>query len=646
MTAAPPLISLRDVGKTHVLDGGGRVEALRGVSLDIHAGEFVSIMGASGSGKSTLLNLLGGLDRPTQGSIRFRGVEISKADADTLARLRRREIGFIFQGYNLLPAVDALDNAALPGVYAGLRRSQRHARAVERLTRLGLAERLHHTPNQLSGGQQQRVSVARALLNGGAVLLADEPTGALDSRSGAELVALLKELAAQGHTIILVTHDRTVAEHAQRIIEMRDGEIVADSGRATVLPAPLPAAPEVRRSTAAICGEAASGAVSALRRHMFRTFLTLLGTMIGVAAVTAMVGVGEWSRREVRSSFFRLGTNTLSIFPGGANQRFAAGGSVQSLLPLDADNIRRLPGVRAAVPIKQTFTVVRAGGRDMRASIVGATVDLPEVRDWDVARGAFFTEEDQTASAAVAVIGSSIAELLFGGEDPIGGFLLIDRVAFEVVGVMTPRGAGWGPNEDETVLVPLPSGVVRLFGAETLNQILVKVDSTDQMPEVETALIRTMLERRGGNVDFTVRNNVSLVETASASQRTMTVLLAVSAAISLLVGGIGIMNIMLVSVIERTREIGIRVSVGASRSDILMQFMIEAVLVSAIGGAAGLALGWGAVALLPLVGTGAVFVPQAAAIAFAVGLATGFVFAIAPAWRASRLDPVAALGRE
>ena len=229
--AKVPLIELKDICKTFVTgDGDVRVDALRGVSLSIYPGEFVAIMGASGSGKTTLMNVLGCLDRPTAGQYFFAGRDVSQMDSDALAWLRREAFGFVFQSYNLLPNATAEENVEIPAVYAGLGPAERRERAETLLSSLGLGDRLTHRPSQLSGGQQQRVSIARALMNGGQVILADEPTGALDSKSGAEVMTLLTELAAEGHTVILITHDANVAARAHRVIEIKDGEIVRDTG--------------------------------------------------------------------------------------------------------------------------------------------------------------------------------------------------------------------------------------------------------------------------------------------------------------------------------------------------------------------------------------------------------------------------------
>ncbi len=223
-----PLIVLRDIHK--IYDTGAiEVRALEAVSLEVAAGEYVAIMGPSGSGKSTLMNLIGCLDTPTSGSYRLKGREVATLGDDELARIRNREIGFIFQTFNLLPRLDGLGNVELPLVYSGLARRERHERARRALAAVGLAERAHHRPNEMSGGERQRVAIARALVNQPSILLADEPTGNLDSKTGAEIMALLERLHAEGHTVLLVTHDESLARRAQRILRLRDGRIVSDT---------------------------------------------------------------------------------------------------------------------------------------------------------------------------------------------------------------------------------------------------------------------------------------------------------------------------------------------------------------------------------------------------------------------------------
>ncbi|MCE9523540.1 MAG: ATP-binding cassette domain-containing protein, partial [Alphaproteobacteria bacterium] len=403
---ATPLIELTDLRKTFVTGGDVAVEILHGISLTIYPGEFVAIMGASGSGKSTLMNIVGCLDRATAGTYLFNGHDVSGFDGDGLARLRREAFGFIFQSYNLISTVSATENVEVPAIYAGLSPDARHERAQELLTRLGLGDRLRHRPNQLSGGQQQRVSIARALMNGGQIILADEPTGALDSRSGAEVMVLLKELSTLGHTVLLITHDKEVAQHARRIIEIKDGLVVADSGPDTKAASAEAIARlkdvEGRDGAAswADVGEAMAMALRALRANLFRTVLTLLGIVIGVGSVVAMLALGEGAKQAVVEQIGSMGTNLLLVRPSAPGQR-GVGGTVATMVPADAEAMSQLPNVLAAVPELTGSVTGRFGNIDYQTSANATWPDLPIVRSWPVAQGTFFTAEDQRSYASV-----------------------------------------------------------------------------------------------------------------------------------------------------------------------------------------------------------------------------------------------------
>ncbi|HEX3484587.1 MAG TPA: ABC transporter permease, partial [Micropepsaceae bacterium] len=448
--ATTPLIELKDICKTFITGGDVRVDALRGLSLSIYPGEFVAIMGASGSGKSTLMNLLGCLDRPTSGTYNFAGYDVSELNSDSLAWLRREAFGFVFQSYNLLPGSTAEENVEIPAVYAGLSPAERRDRADRLLSALGLAERLTHRPSQLSGGQQQRVSIARALMNGGQVILADEPTGALDSKSGTEVMQLLKDLASQGHTVILITHDANVAAHANRVIELRDGEIVRDSGNGNpptvaALAMPLDMSHLGQRASrlAMFQGfrESLRMAMRALRANVFRTVLTLLGIMIGVGSVVAMLAIGEGAKQQVIAQIGQMGTNLLTVRPQFRNAR-GYNGPIATLTPEDGVAIGKLPNVTAQMPDIQGGNTVRYGDVDYQTTVTATTPVLPTIRSWPIAEGVFYTDEDQANYATVAVIGETVKEALFpDAENPIGKYILIKNVPFQVVGVMSAKGS-------------------------------------------------------------------------------------------------------------------------------------------------------------------------------------------------------------
>ncbi|SEP82203.1 macrolide transport system ATP-binding/permease protein [Faunimonas pinastri] len=643
---AQPVIDLADIRKTY-RNGELAVEVLHGIGLKIYPGEFVSIMGASGSGKSTLMNILGCLDRPTEGHYLFDGVDVSTLDDDSLAELRRRAFGFIFQSYNLIPTASAAENVEVPAIYAGMRAEERRERAEELLTSLRLEDRMDHRPNQLSGGQQQRVSIARALMNGGRVILADEPTGALDSQSGAEVMALLKRMSEAGHTVVVITHAREVAEQTHRQIEIRDGRIVADSG-STHEGRPVMAGPEVgaagRGAPVADVAEAVKMALRALRANLFRTILTLLGIVIGVSSVVAMLAIGNGAKQSVVDRIGAMGSNLILVRPSRPNAR---GVDIATLVPEDAEAIDKLPNVASAVPELQGSVTLRYGNLDYTTTADGTLEGFPSARKWPVERGTFINADDGRNYTPVIVLGQTIVTTLFpDGTDPMGKYILVNKIPFQVVGVMSAKGATpFGQDQDDVVFLPLSTGSLRIFGKRYLRSITVEVNDVGQIDQTQDE-IQTLLNERHHTDDVMIRNMSSLLETVSATQNTLTILLGSVAAISLLVGGIGVMNIMLVSVTERTREIGVRKATGARTRDILRQFITEALVVSAMGGAIGVLLGMGIAATLQRFGTAIQFSPGPILLAFGCAFATGLIFGYMPARKAARLDPAVALSAE
>lgn len=640
-----PLIELQGITRSFG-EGELAVPVLKGIDLKIWPGEFVAIMGPSGSGKSTLMNILGCLDQPSAGQYRFNGRDVSALDRDELALLRRDAFGFVFQSYNLLPGMTARENVEIPAIYAGMAPAERHARAEWLLTGLGLGERLSHRPAQLSGGQQQRVSIARALMNGGQLIFADEPTGALDSKSSQEVIRLLTDLSEQGHTIILITHDPDVATVARRQIRIADGEVVEDTG-AEVPSVPMPATDQNgrRRSRLGDWQEALKSAVRSLHSNLFRTALTLLGIVIGVASVITMLAIGEGARKDVVDRISTMGSDLLLVRPGGPDQR---GGrwSVTTLVPSDFKAINKIEGILAAIPELTGGQTLRYSNRDHSAEINATSFRFPVARQWPVVEGTFFSAEDEASYAAVAVLGKTTANALFPDESPLGKHLMVNNVLFQVIGVMDEKGASpMGQDQDDVVFVPYTTGSLRIFGQTHLRNITVAVADIDRMDEIE-ALIHDTLMARHGIEDFTIRNMASLIETISETQNTLTWLLGSIAAISLLVGGIGVMNIMLVSVTERTREIGIRMATGARAWNILQQFLTEAWLVSAIGGLIGVVIGIAATRIIGSLGTPIHMTLLPMALAFGCAFATGLLFGFLPARKAAHLDPVHALASE
>lgn len=649
---AVPLIELKNIRKTYVTDGGVEVHALRNVSLAVYPGEFVAFMGASGSGKSTLMNIVGCLDRPSAGAYRFAGHDVSTLDSDSLAWLRREAFGFIFQSYNLLPTSTAEENVEIPAVYAGLMPAERKKRADALLASLGLGDRLTHRPNQLSGGQQQRVCIARALINGGKIILADEPTGALDSKSGAEVMALLKDLSEKGHTVILITHDAKVAAHANRTIEIQDGEVAKDSGHAHLAGSGPPDAFDLgpienaRSPVSLMAGtsESLRMALRALRANVFRTVLTLLGIVIGVSSVVAMLAIGEGAKNSLVAQIGQMGTNLLVVRPQIRNGR-GYSGAIATLTASDAEEIGKLAYVGSAVPESSSNATVRFNDIDYQTQIDATTNALPPTRSWPVSQGVFFSGEDQLSYAAVAVLGQTVKATLFPGDtDPIGKYVLINNVPFQVIGMMSAKGASAGGNDsDDVIFVPLTTGMLRISGQRFVRSITVAVTDLTRMDAVQDMVRTLLIERHSGNEDFQIRNMADVIETATVAQDTMTVLLGSVAAISLIVGGIGVMNIMLVSVAERTREIGIRMATGARHRDILQQFLLEAVVVSGVGGIIGVLGGVTVGLVIRAFGTATAFTPMPMLLAFGCAAVTGLVFGYFPARKAARLDPVVAL---
>lgn len=649
---AIPLIELRDIHRTFITGGGVEVHALRGINLKIYPGEFVAIVGQSGSGKSTLMNLLGCLDRASAGTYLFAGRDIKSFEADDLAWLRREAFGFVFQSYNLLPGATAEENVEVPAIYAGLSSTEREIRAEALLTSLGLGDRMDHRPSQLSGGQQQRVSIARALMNGGKIILADEPTGALDSQSGIEVMALLEDLARQGHTVIVITHDKEVADHADRIIEFKDGSVISDSG-------PVADAIDPRHnsqlrdmflgrkagSPLAGLGEAVRMALRSLKANIFRTVLTLLGIVIGVASVVAMLAIGEGAQQDIVDRISSIGTNLLNLQPARIPGQRRNAPSTLSFE--DADAIARdLPNVLGTLPQIQSNYTVRFGRQDYQTEVTAISESLPELQNWPLAQGVFFTREDSEDYTAVAVLGDTVKNAIFpDGRNPLGEYILIRNIPFQIIGVLTRKGGSGRRDQDDVVFVPLKTGALRLFGTDRVESIAVLVDDINQIALTEGNLVQYMTARHGTE-DFRIFNSAELLETVSASQQTFTILLGSVAAISLLVGGIGVMNIMLVSVTERTREIGIRMATGARQSDIMSQFLSEAIVVSGIGGLIGVGLGLGVGMLLQVFEVSIKFTSTPMILAFSCAAATGLVFGFAPARKAARLDPVVALANE
>ncbi|MNM38264.1 Macrolide export ATP-binding/permease protein MacB [compost metagenome] len=652
-----PLIELRDIRKSYGGIDSPKVDVVRGISLSIHPGEFVAIVGASGSGKSTLMNILGCLDRPSEGTYLFAGRDVAELDSDELAWLRREAFGFVFQGYHLIASGTAQENVEMPAIYAGTPAEERHARAQALLDRLGLATRTGNRPHQLSGGQQQRVSIARALMNGGHIILADEPTGALDSHSGAEVMTLLDELAAQGHVVILITHDREVAARAKRVIEIRDGLVISDSANQQA-----PSRPETHSLDAAglrqrldqganVSGawrgeliEALQAAWRVMWLNRFRTLLTLLGIVIGVASVVVMLAVGEGSKRQVVAQMAAFGSNIIYLSGSEATHQAKAG--VVTLDDVAA--IAQLPQVQMIMPVNGSELNVRHGNANQQFYVGGNNTYFPRIFNWPVVEGSYFTEADERNASAVAVIGDKVRKkLLAGVADPIGEYILIGNAPFQVVGVLAEKGSTSGDSDsDGRIAVPYSAASIRLFGSRDPEYVAIAAADAGRVKQTEQAIDQLMRRLHNGKRDYELTNAAAMIQAEAQTQNTLSLMLGAIAAISLLVGGIGVMNIMLMTVRERTREIGIRMATGARQRDILRQFLTEAVLLSMVGGLTGIVLALAVGGSLMLADIAVAFALPAMLGAFACAVVTGVVFGFMPARKAARLDPVKALTSE
>lgn len=644
-----PLIQLKGIERRYQ-SGEQEVTVLHPLDLVIEAGEMIAIVGASGSGKSTLMNLLGCLDRPSGGQYLFRGEDTATLDALALARLRCHHFGFIFQRYHLLPHLDAAANVEIPAIYAGSGRHDRQARARQLLGRLGLAERSHHTPGQLSGGQQQRVSIARALANGGEVILADEPTGALDSQSGKEVMAILKELHQQGHTIILVTHDMEVASHADRIITLKDGRVQEDSGRKVAANQPVlnvqPAACEGASYDWDRYREAGRMAVHAMLAHRMRTFLTMLGIIIGIAAVVSVVALGQGARTKVIDQINAMGTNTIEIFPGKGwgDEKMA---SIQTLNKGDLDALLGQPYLAGASPEIASPGQLRYRNKTSSGSVTGVSNDYFKVKGMTLVSGRLLEWQDIQQRAAVAVVDKKSIGSLLGKDDPVGKVVMVGTLPVRIIGVVSQE-TGFGPSSQSVnVWLPYSAVMSRLISQHHFSQLTIRVKDGIQPALAEQAVIE-LLTKRHGVKDFFTFSSDSIIKSVEKTTATMTLMVSAIALISLIVGGVGVMNIMLVSVVERTREIGIRMAVGARQSDILQQFLIEAVMVSLLGGicGVGLSLGIGMLFSLLVDSIKMQFSLFSILMAFGCSSLIGILFGYLPARNAARLDPVVALARE
>lgn len=652
LTELPPVLRVRGLTREFPA-GDSTIQVLKGIDLDIHRGELVALIGQSGSGKSTLMNILGCLDRPSQGMYEVSGKNTADLSPDELAQLRREHFGFIFQRYHLLSDLSAQNNVEVPAIYAGRPSAERSAKARALLTELGLGQKLANRPGQLSGGQQQRVSIARALMNGGDIIFADEPTGALDSQSGAEVLNILNRLHREGHTVILITHDPSLAQQAERIIELKDGIIVRDERKSPLRP---PVAARTRPAPSPALGalwarfrEAFGMALLSMASHRMRTFLTMLGIIIGIASVVSVVALGNGSQQKILSNISQLGTNTITLYPGKDFGDMRSG-AVQTLRADDAEALRQQPYVDSVSPQVNSSTTLRHGNIEAAATLNGVGESYFQVRGLQMARGQWFEHSDvRSLSQGVIIDDNTLRKLFEPGTNPLGQIILLGKLPARVVGVLQPADSMFGNSNTLNVYLPYTTVMSKITGTTTLRNITVRIRDDSDSAAAEAAMVQLITDRHGSQDVFT-QNSDSIRQTIESTTTTMTLLVSSIAVISLLVGGIGVMNIMLVSVTERTQEIGVRMAVGARQSDILQQFLIEAMLVCLLGGLLGVGLAlligqvFGQLAdsgnLAMRYSTGSMLA------AFACSTLIGVLFGFLPARSAARLDPVVALARD
>jgi macrolide transport system ATP-binding/permease protein len=650
MTA--PLLELIRVGRR--FEGAGAA-VLSDIDLTIHAGEFVCIHGPSGSGKSTLLNILGCLDRPSVGRLLIEGQDIWALPAAKVDEIRRATFGFIFQKYALIPALDVLQNVELPAIYARRSEIERKRDALSLIERFGLSHRSNRKPNLLSGGEQQRVSIARALVNRPRVILADEPTGALDSANSQQVLTTIRDLHRAGHTVVLITHDRSIAEAADRIVTLKDGRIEHDGGAAqdgsvrdAARSKDTSVAPPSDRARFAVLKSAVEMGLTSIVRKKLQSGLTILGIMIGIGSVFAMLTVGAAANRQVVANIEGLGADLVTVSRGPPGVRGAERTVVTLTVP-DIDIVRTTPGILKATPEVDGVVLARHQNRDFLVTASGTDENFPAVRDWPIASGGFFSNVHVRQHSPVVVLGATARENLFpGGIDPVGRYLLIGRSPFLVLGVMERKGVTTGPghDRDNQIWLPYTTANSRLFGRTYLDRIVAKTERDGSIDTIKAAIRRAIMARHGTE-DFSVVSLAEVIKAAKKTQSTLNLLLTAIAALALLIAGVGVMNMMLSSVSDRVSEIGIRMAVGASRDDIRSQFLVESVVLCAVGGVAGALLG-----LLASSVAGAVMrlnidlVWPPFVLAMSCACAVGMLAGILPAMRASAIQPSIAIKQE
>lgn len=630
-------------------EGENRVHILKNINLEIEQGDFIAIIGASGSGKSTLMNIIGCLDTATSGSYQITGKETAKLSTDKLSELRQQRFGFIFQRYNLLSTLSAQENVALPAVYTGMAKAQRLQRAAQLLEKLGLSHKIDNKPNQLSGGQQQRVSIARALMNGGDIILADEPTGALDSKSGETVMRILQQLHQEGHTIILVTHDKHIAQFANRIIEIKDGEIIQDHRQSLQI--------TVREMTQTRTNrgwqfyrdqffEALNMSINAIVAHKLRSLLTMLGIIIGITSVVCVVALGNGSQQKVLQNINSLGTNTMDIYNGtGFGDRRAE--SMQNLTVNDSEALMRQPYIESVTPNSSVSGTLTYRNNAFTAQVRGVSEQYFNVKGIQTVAGQLFSGEQVKQNQSVAVIDQNTQKRIFQDRNPLGQIIMINKKPLKVIGIVDIQNVMGVNRESLNIWIPYTTAMNKISGEKKISSITVKVNQGISTAAAEKNVTALLLSRHGKK-DFFILNTDSIKQTIESTTNTMKLLISSIALISLIVGGIGVMNIMLVSVTERTKEIGVRMAIGAKQQNILQQFLIEAVLICLVGGIIGIILS-GLIGFLFnrfMSEFTMLFSTFSIVVAVLCSTLIGIIFGYVPAKNAAKLNPITALSQD
>ena len=638
------MLKLENINKNFNL-GKNKVQVLNDINLEIKKGEFVAIIGQSGSGKSTLMNIIGCLDTQSSGKYYIDDKDISKFSSDEKASLRRKKFGFVFQRYNLISNLTALENVCLPGIYEGL--DDRKTKGLNLLDRLDIKEKAYSRPNQLSGGQQQRVSIARALINGGEVILADEPTGALDSKSGIMVMEILSNLHKNGHTIILVTHDKNVANYANRIIEIKDGKIINDETKKNEKSTIQNLDKNKKKSSFGYKFlEALKMAISSIFSHKLRSFLTMLGIIIGIASVICVVALGEGSQEKILSSIRAIGTNTINIYPG-KNFGDLRAGKVKSLSVDDSKILEMQNYLDYSTPNTSTSGVITYKNLSLNANLRGGGVNSLAVNGIEIQTGRSFEVSDIENSSSVVIIDQNTKNSFFKDGDPLGKNIFFNQKPLKIIGIAKEDENAFGGSDNLRLYAPFSTVINKITGDRHIHSITVKVKDDTNAQLAEEAIV-SILTQKHGKKDFFTRNSDTIKKTVESTMATMRLLISSIALISLIVGGIGVMNIMLVSVSERTKEIGIRMAIGAKESDILIQFLIEAIILCIIGGIIGLLTAYSFGYLFnSLSGNFYMkFSTMPAIIALMSSCLVGTIFGYLPAKNASKLNPIDALLQE